>query len=1070
MLGLLWVPATVWAQDVSPADAAADDPFVPLEEMPALAIPEDELNFSAELLELPIVRIEVRVTGKRWSSKAEVDRVKFGEKLTAEAARRAMRELGDKGGFAKLAVEAERAGSGVVLRIVAVPSRTVSAVQIEGGTLDRAGTLRATGLVTGGDITEAELGKIPERIGEYYRKHGFPRASIAVQPVELDDPLSVLLVITIDPKEARLVTQRVFVIEPEYDKHVGNLKLDYAVKSGDRLDEGALDEADRGLAQALREAHFYKARIAHKVKHVGAFSFLYIYVESGPALVPIFEGNERFDRSQLTAALALDEGQSSSIDELRGKLEKHYQSHGFLDAEVAASLRSGSDKGLEFLVFDIREHERVAVTRRIFTCLPLEIDPDDVGSVIDDVLTTELPDETFISVPAPRTIDALLGSSERTGSRPAPMALTPTSVYNAEVYAKALKRVREVFLAKGYLNAAIGPLTVVRARCAASSPAGGCIEEPVPAIAPMCKTSSAGLPLPEPTPPSEVGCTPDSRKGVRCSPNITLRLPMQLGPVTRVWDVAFEGNRHATGKDLAEVAKLEMGEPLGLEALEESKKRIAEYYQDRGYAYVDVASEIDLSPDKSRARVRFIVTERDLVFIDEIEIEGAKRTDHSLILRRLAFKKGDVYSREKVRVSEERLATLGTFASASVTLAEPEVVSRKKRVIVRVAEYASQYIDPKVGFSTGEGVRFGFEYGHRNIASLGISLTLRIQLSYLFDFMILDSDVEENLAPLSASQRLERRNSVRINFPEIGLGPLVSFGIEAIDVRDNQRDFGLTRDAIVPSLTYRPFRELTGTLSASIELNDEQIFSGDSVNDAIQKNPALEQLLRFPDGTTFAVAQRINLAWDRRDAPFAATSGTLVTADIEHVNAFPADEDDPDTDPLVSHFMKMSGRFGGYIRFTDSGIALAVSVGVGANVQLTSGSRTYPDRLFYLGGFDSMRSFLADSVVPQDVAEKVDAGELRIEEVAVRGGDFSWNPRVELRLPLTGTFALGVFLDTGNLWVDPLAFNPIKLRYGLGAGLRITTPIGPLAFDYGFNLDPYEWEDVGALHFSIGLF
>jgi outer membrane protein assembly factor BamA len=256
--------------------------------------------------------------------------------------------------------------------------------------------------------------------------------------------------------------------------------------------------------------------------------------------------------------------------------------------------------------------------------------------------------------------------------------------------------------------------------------------------------------------------------------------------------------------------------------------------------------------------------------------------------------------------------------------------------------------------------------------------------------------------------------------------------------------------------------ELTGTLSASIELNDEQIFSGDSVNDAIQE----------PCPGSFRTAprrrrQRINLAWDRRDAPFAATSGTLVTADIEHVNAFPADEDDPDTDPLVSHFMKMSGRFGGYIRFTDSGIALAVSVGVGANVQLTSGSRTYPDRLFYLGGFDYV-------LVPADLsyrlAEKVDAGELRIEEVAVRGGDFSWNPRVELRLPLTGTFALGVFLDTGNLWVDPLAFNPIKLRYGLGAGLRITTPIGPLAFDYGFNLDPYEWEDVGALHFSIGLF
>ncbi|MBL8744224.1 MAG: outer membrane protein assembly factor, partial [Myxococcales bacterium] len=865
VLGLVAAPAAAWADGGSPADDAADDPFVPLEEMTALTIPEDELSFAPELLDLPIVRIEVRVTGKRWSSKASVSSVKFGEKLTAEAGRRAMRELGDKGGFAKLAVEAERAGSGVVLRVVAVPSRTVSAVQIEGGTLDRAGTLRATQLVTGGDITEAELDKLPERIGEYYRKHGFPRASITVRPVELDDPLTVLLVVTIDPKEPRLVTQRVFVIEPAYDKHVGDAKYDYAVKAGDRLDEGALEEADRGLAQALREAHFYKARISHRVKQVGAFSFLYVYVESGPKLVPVFEGNQRFDATQLTEALELDKGQSSSTDELRGKLEKHYQAHGFLDAEVAVGLRESRDVGLEFLVFDIREHERIAVTRRIFTCLPAEIDPDDVGRVIDDVLTTELPDETFLSVPAPRTIDALVGSTESTGSRPAPLELTPASVYNAEVYAKALKRVREVFLAKGYLNAAIGPITVVRARCSPSSPAGACIEEPLPEVVPACKTSSAGLPLPEPTPPSDITCVPDSRKGIRCSSKITVRLPMQLGPVTRVWDVAFEGNRHATGKVLAEVAKLEMGEPLGVEALEESKKRIAEYYQDRGYAYVDVASEIDLSPDKSRARVRFVVTERDLVFIDEIEIEGAKRTDHALILRRLAFKKGDVYSREKVRLSEERLATLGTFASASVTLAEPEVVSRKKRVIVRVAEYASQYIDPKVGFSTGEGVRFGFEYGHRNIASLGISLTLRIQLSYLFDFMILDSDVEENLAPLSASQRLERRNSVRVNFPEIGLGPLVSFGIEAIDVRDNQRDFGLTRDAIVPSLTYRPFRELTGTLSASVELNDEQIFSGDSVNDAIQKNPALEQLLRFPDGTTFAVAQRIGIAWDRRD-------------------------------------------------------------------------------------------------------------------------------------------------------------------------------------------------------------
>ena len=59
---------------------------------------------------------------------------------------------------------------------------------------------------------------------------------------------------------------------------------------------------------------------------------------------------------------------------------------------------------------------------------------------------------------------------------------------------------------------------------------------------------------------------------------------------------------------------------------------------------------------------------------------------------------------------------------------------------------------------------------------------------------------------------------------------------------------------------------------------------------------------------------------------------------------------------------------------------------------------------------------------------------------------------------------------------------PTVLRYAVGTGLRIGTPVGPLVFDYGFNVervvDAFEpdsedertWEDIGAFHFSIGLF
>ncbi len=79
------------------------------------------------------------------------------------------------------------------------------------------------------------------------------------------------------------------------------------------------------------------------------------------------------------------------------------------------------------------------------------------------------------------------------------------------------------------------------------------------------------------------------------------------------------------------------------------------------------------------------------------------------------------------------------------------------------------------------------------------------------------------------------------------------------------------------------------------------------------------------------------------------------------------------------------------------------------------------------------------------------------------------NPRAELRIPLTDLLQLGIFLDAGNLWYEQENVN-FNLRYALGAGLRLNTPIGPLALDYGFNMSPREEEDPGALHFSVGLF
>jgi len=278
---------------------------------------------------------------------------------------------------------------------------------------------------------------------------------------------------------------------------------------------------------------------------------------------------------------------------------------------------------------------------------------------------------------------------------------------------------------------------------------------------------------------------------------------------------------------------------------------------------------------------------------------------------------------------------------------------------------------------------------------------------------------------------------------------------------------------------YRPRRVLATQAGASLELNDVQTFNAESVEEAIEKNPSLANLLRVPDGDTFVVAERVGITWDGRDNPFDAKSGAILSAGVEHVNAYPSASAGTSATEFTSHFLRLTSRVAGYVRLTRKGASLAMSLSAGYNLQLdpdNPNSQTYPDRLFFLGGIDSLRAFLADSVVPEDIAQKLlsDAAatgsEPAIDAVGIRGGDVSLNPRIELRLPYNDVVQLGIFLDAGNLWRDPAQIDLLALRYAGGAGLRFVTPIGPLALDYGINLDRRAWEDFGAFHFSIGLF
>ena len=92
------------------------------------------------------------------------------------------------------------------------------------------------------------------------------------------------------------------------------------------------------------------------------------------------------------------------------------------------------------------------------------------------------------------------------------------------------------------------------------------------------------------------------------------------------------------------------------------------------------------------------------------------------------------------------------------------------------------------------------------------------------------------------------------------------------------------------------------------------------------------------------------------------------------------------------------------------------------------------------------------------------------------GGDSMLASSVELRAVLRGNFGGVAFLDAGNVWAGTWDVNVNDLRYAIGPGLRYQTPIGPVRFDFGYQLNPIPGLLVNGqpqtrrwrMHFSIG--
>ncbi len=1061
--------------------------------------------------------LEVVLDDQTWPSVVApvVVGVHPGDVFDAAVARHALNEVLNTGGFAHGRVEAVADGAGVRVTVHVVPRKLIDSltVTLHGARVARDDVLREAEMSEGGEILATNLPAQRKKVEALLVRSGYPSPTVTITTRATPDPARVTAHLEVRPGAPTIIARRVFYIGDDEAERLTETAEDYAVKKNERADEALLKAADVKLETALRARGYHHADVSHDVILFAGLSTLRVRIDPGPRFFPRFIGNERFDQDALTGALGLEEGSDRSPGLLIQKLKDFYAKRGYLDAEVTMEVRGAEKDRVHFLVFKIIEHTRVIVESRAYPCLK-EVDikrlreggpstAAGIGSEIDSFLEEELPGAEIFRDPNPVMVDAVVGPTAG-GTRTVPTDLDPNATFVADTYERAVAHVQELYRNEGFLHAQVGPVSVIRRTCNKRSPPGKCIPiRPSPRPEQSCSYDANNLPLPIPPLDPALSCVPDPLHGVECEPRLALSIPVKLGPRTTLYDLSFQGVRALSEARLASAAKLTLGDPANTLKLDEARRRILELYKEEGYAYADVKYTLDSSVDNTRARARFEVAEGEQVIVKDIVILGNSLTNEWTIRRRIALEVGKPYRTSDVRKTQERIATLNVFSSVTVALSEPYVPQRNKTVLVTVTERIPYYLDIIPGFSSGEGLRLAFEFGARNFLGDAIGFTFRTRLSYLPDAFILDPQVRKNFTSLPDTQRLAARITGGIVFPEIGLGPLVRTGLDGVFVHDLQRDFFITKIAVIPSVNYRPIRELQFTVSQSVEDNYVKLFQFDSIPQYLQAQASatgtgqvsadLAKYLLVPDGASFAAAQRLVVAWDRRDNSFNASRGTYLISGLEHVDDFPVFKRADALNTFEGHFLRFTETFAGYIPL-PRGMRIAAEVRIGTNIQLTNTSQTYPDRLFFMGGTESMRGWQLSSFVPQDDIDRIRADATKPDQVLnpttgkyaanpdkftiasqpVRGGNLMINPRLELRIPVVTPVEAALFTDVGNMWRRasyPFDTGKFPIRASVGAGVRIQTPVGPLALDYGINVTRHtEYEDFGAFHFAIGLF
>jgi outer membrane protein assembly factor BamA len=205
-----------------------------------------------------------------------------------------------------------------------------------------------------------------------------------------------------------------------------------------------------------------------------------------------------------------------------------------------------------------------------------------------------------------------------------------------------------------------------------------------------------------------------------------------------------------------------------------------------------------------------------------------------------------------------------------------------------------------------------------------------------------------------------------------------------------------------------------------------------------------------------------NFTRDTRDNPLDEHKGTLRSVEL--------DFNDTKLGSSVD-FAKLTGQMAFYKQGFHN-IVWANSVRIGL-AQPFASSRVPVSEAFFTGGGNSLRGFPLDGAGPQRQVQVCPNGATDCNTYiqVPKGGNELLLINAEARIPLPIKKGLGLvgFYDGGNVFPS-VGFHDFMSLYSnnVGLGLRYSTPVGPIRFDLGQNLNPVTGVKATNYFISIG--